>query len=161
MLKRNFNSEEELWLKPWSVLRSTKRLKLRFGAYRVRAVMWVTSMLVTDFGDQMWQNLNNSDRSRHQHHILAYNDVGDRCKSLKICLKMETNLLNLAQGWILCLQHSISPTNITLWHIMMLVTDENVTNMQKNENFAYLPIPITLISKRAFGAWNPYPKENI
>ena len=28
--------------------------------------------------------------------------------------------------------HQISVTNITFWHIMMLVTHQNVTNMQKN-----------------------------
>ena len=51
----------------------------------------VTSMLVTDVGDQMcwWQDLDVGDKSRHQ--------------------------------------HQISVTNITFWHIMMLVTDWNVT----------------------------------
>ena len=54
----------------------------------------------------------------HQHHILAYYDVGDRCKSLRICLKTEKNLLNLAPGWFPLLLHNISVTNITFWSIM-------------------------------------------
>ena len=53
-----------------------------------------------------------SDKISHQHHTLAYYDVGDRCKSLRICLKMEKILLNLAPGWISCLQHNISVTNM-------------------------------------------------
>ena len=42
------------------------------------------------------------------------------------------SLLYLVPDLISCSQHQISVTNITLWHIMMLVTNRNVTNMQKN-----------------------------
>ena len=50
--------------------------------------------------------------------ILGYYHVGDRCKSLEICLKMEKNLLTLAAGLISCLQHNVSVTNITFWYII-------------------------------------------
>ena len=75
----------------------------------------VTSMLVTDVGDKCGdkcvgdkicmlvtshvtniESLVPTSNISHQHHILPYYDVGDRCKSLRICLKMAKKILNLA-----------------------------------------------------------------
>ena len=75
---------------------------------------WRPNVLVTRFWC-WWQVTSPTSRVRHQHHILAYYNVGDRCKSPRIYLKI---LLNLAPGWISCLQHNISVTNITFWHIL-------------------------------------------
>ena len=63
----------------------------------------------------------------------GYIDVGDGCwRRNEDQFKDGKNSLNFAPGWISCLQHNISFTNIAFWHIMMLVTEWNVINMNKN-----------------------------
>ena len=91
---------------------------------------WRPNVLMTRFG--CWQQVTPPiSNISHRHRILAYYDDGDRCKSLRIWLKLDKIVLNLASNWISCLQNNISVTNITFWHIMMLLTDWNVTNMQE------------------------------
>ena len=98
------------------------------------------SMLVIWFGYIIWtkfeQNLDVDDKSRHQHRELGINIRYQSPTSYSGVLwcwwpmlvpqdlfKDGKRSLNLAPGWISCLQHNISVTNITFWHIMMLVTD--------------------------------------
>ena len=49
---------------------------------------------------------------RHQHHILAYTNVGDRCKFLGICLQI------LKQMYWIWHHVELHVANITFWHIM-------------------------------------------
>ena len=66
-------------------------------------------------------------------HLKSYIDVGDGCWRPNVlvtrfrCWRQVTSPTSRVRH-----QHQISVTNITSWHIMMLVTDWNVTNMQKN-----------------------------
>ena len=91
---------------------------------------WRPNVLMTRFG--CWQQVTPPiSNISHRHRILAYYDDGDRCKSLRIWLKLDKIVLNLASNWISCLQNNISVTNITFWHIVMLLTAWNVTNMQE------------------------------
>ena len=68
-----------------------------------------------DVRDKSWLVTSPTSNISYQHHIRAYYDVCDRCQSLRICLKMGKILLNLAPGWISCLQHDISGILWCLW----------------------------------------------
>ena len=52
---------------------------------------WVTSMFVTQFG-MLVKDMKPSVRSRHQHHILAYDTVGDQFE----CHQHAENVINFA-----------------------------------------------------------------
>ena len=71
-----------------------------------------------------------------QHHIISYYVVlwgwWPMIVPQAVFSKKLNLFLNLAPGWISCLQNEISVTKVTLWHIVMLLTDWNFTNMQKN-----------------------------
>ena len=66
-------------------------------------------------------------------HTKGYIDVGDGCWRPNVlmtrfgCWWQVTSPTSRVRH-----QHQIAVTNITIWHIMMLVTDWNVTNMRKN-----------------------------
>ena len=77
---------------------------------------WRPNVLVKRFGC-WWSDLSPTSRVRHQHHILAYYDVGDRRKSLRICLKMKMSYWNVTNilKWSPSLSHQHNDvTNITI-----------------------------------------------
>ena len=98
---------------------------------------------------------------RHQHHILAYNDVSDRCKTLDVSrsviltarngLKLGIHLRMWLDRWnkLIEYKHSISVTNIIFWHIMILMNNWNVINMQKNDT-SILFLPPTSLSPSSY-----------
>ena len=80
-----------------------------FSDNQTQTVTWgITSMLMTDIGDHVVTNVTSpTSRVRHQHQISVIDITFWPIMMLVTDVSASENLLNLAPGWISCIQHHI------------------------------------------------------